>query len=70
MALTHRGMVPDREEHARKYHFFRKLIVETHTSENEPNYLTLAQVQFPLQDANNDACHRGADPYGGYGAPT
>ncbi|PPS08226.1 hypothetical protein GOBAR_AA12433 [Gossypium barbadense] len=31
------------------------MILGTHTSENEPNYLMLAQVQLPLQDSENDA---------------
>jgi histone-binding protein RBBP4 len=31
------------------------MILGTHTSDNEPNYLMLAQVQLPLEDAENDA---------------
>ena len=31
------------------------MILGTHTSDNEPNYLMLAQVQLPLEDAEYDA---------------
>jgi histone-binding protein RBBP4 len=46
------------------------MILGTHTSENEPNYLMLAQVQLPLDDAENDARHYDDDrsDFGGFGA--
>ena len=47
--------LPDREEPPGKDYSVQKLILGTHTSENEPNYLMLAQVQLPLEDAENDA---------------
>ncbi|KAL0348271.1 UNVERIFIED_CONTAM: WD-40 repeat-containing protein MSI1 [Sesamum angustifolium] len=45
------------------------MILGTHTSENEPNYLMLAQVQLPLEDAENDARHYDDDrsEFGGFG---
>ncbi|KAJ0614775.1 putative histone-binding protein RBBP4 [Helianthus annuus] len=45
----------DRDEPAEKDYSVQKLILGTHTSENEPNYLMLAQVQLPLEDAEYDA---------------
>ncbi|CAH1450607.1 unnamed protein product [Lactuca virosa] len=39
---------PDHEKHARKNYSLQKLILGTETSENEPNYLTLAQVHFSI----------------------
>ncbi|EMS68082.1 WD-40 repeat-containing protein MSI1 [Triticum urartu] len=33
------------------------MVLGTHTSDNEPNYLMLAQVQLPLDDAEADARH-------------
>lgn len=47
--------LPDREEPPGKDYSVQKMILGTHTSENEPNYLMLAQVQLPLEDAENDA---------------
>ncbi|KAH7858793.1 hypothetical protein Vadar_028125 [Vaccinium darrowii] len=46
--------LPDRDEPPRKDYSVQKMILGTHTSENEPNYLMLAQVQLPLEDAEND----------------
>ncbi|KAF2324360.1 hypothetical protein GH714_012852 [Hevea brasiliensis] len=48
------------------------MILGTQTSENEPNYLMLAQVQLPLDDAENDARHYDDDrsDFGGFGAAT
>lgn len=43
------------DEPAGKDYSSQRLIVGTHTSENEPNYLMLAQVQLPLEDSENDA---------------
>ncbi|KAF8408773.1 hypothetical protein HHK36_004842 [Tetracentron sinense] len=45
----------EREEPPGKDYSVQKMILGTHTSENEPNYLMLAQVQLPLEDAENDA---------------
>nr|CAN72267.1 hypothetical protein VITISV_017853 [Vitis vinifera] len=47
----------------------QKMILGTHTSENEPNYLMLAQVQLPLEDAENDARQYDDDRFdvGGFG---
>jgi hypothetical protein len=43
------------EEPAGKDYSLQRLIVGMHTSENEPTYLMLAQVQMPLEDSKNDA---------------
>ncbi|KAL0422319.1 UNVERIFIED_CONTAM: WD-40 repeat-containing protein MSI1 [Sesamum latifolium] len=61
--------LPDREEPPGKDYSVQKMILGTHTSENEPNYLMLAQVQLPLQDAENDARHYDDDrsEFGGFG---
>jgi hypothetical protein len=34
----------------------QRLIVGTHTNDNKPNYLMIAQVQLLLQDFENNAC--------------
>jgi histone-binding protein RBBP4 len=47
--------LPVREEPAGKDYSLQRLVVGTHTSENEPNYLMLAQVQLPFEDSENDA---------------
>ncbi|KAJ6401602.1 hypothetical protein OIU84_016910 [Salix udensis] len=62
--------LPDREEPPGKDYSVQKMILGTHTSENEPNYLMLAQVQLPLDDAENDARHYDDDhsDFGGFGA--
>ncbi|CAM6120462.1 unnamed protein product [Calypogeia fissa] len=49
--------LPDRQEPASKDYSVQKLILGTHTSDNEPNYLMLAEVQLPLADSENDARH-------------
>lgn len=49
--------LPDREEQPGKDYAVQKLILGTHTSENEPNYLMLAQVKLPSEDPENDAGH-------------
>ncbi|KAM7470400.1 hypothetical protein LguiA_008583 [Lonicera macranthoides] len=61
--------LPDREEPPEKDYSVQKMILGTHTSENEPNYLMLAQVQLPLEDAENDARHYDDDrsDFGGFG---
>ncbi|KAG6748859.1 hypothetical protein POTOM_048796 [Populus tomentosa] len=45
--------LPDREEPPGKDYSVQKMILGTHTSENEPNYLMLAQVQI-IQQINHD----------------
>ena len=47
--------LPDCEEPPRKDYFVQKMILGTRTYDNDPNYLTLAQVKLPLEDAENDA---------------
>lgn len=47
--------LPEREEPSGKDYALQKVIIGTHTSENERNYLMLAQVQIPLEDSENDA---------------
>lgn len=61
--------LPDRQEPPGKDYSLQKLILGTHTSENEPNYLMLAQVQLPLDDSENDARHYEDDrpEVGGFG---
>ncbi|KAM7274515.1 hypothetical protein ACFE04_016381 [Oxalis oulophora] len=62
--------LPDREEPPGKDYSVQKLILGTHTSENEPNYLMLAQVQLPLDDSENDARVYDGDhsDFGGFGS--
>ncbi|KAF0892935.1 hypothetical protein E2562_020054 [Oryza meyeriana var. granulata] len=62
--------LPDSAEPARKDHSVQKMVLGTHTSDNEPNYLMLAQVQLPLDDAEADARHYDDDhaEIGGFGA--
>jgi histone-binding protein RBBP4 len=59
--------LPDRIEPSGKDHSVQKMILGTHTSDNERNYLMLAQVQLPLplDDAEADANHANK---GGFGA--
>ncbi|KAM7474650.1 hypothetical protein LguiB_021893 [Lonicera macranthoides] len=61
--------LPDREEPPGKDYSVQKMILGTHTSKNEPNYLMLAHVQLPLEDAENDARHYDDDrsDVGGFG---
>ncbi|KAK6121301.1 hypothetical protein DH2020_044952 [Rehmannia glutinosa] len=61
--------LPDREEPPGKDYSVQKMILGTHTSEDEPNYLMLAQVQLPLVDAENDARQYDDDrsEFGGFG---
>lgn len=47
--------LPDRDEPAGKDYSVQKMVLGTHTSDNEPNYLMLAQVQLPVEDAEGDA---------------
>ncbi|THG15066.1 hypothetical protein TEA_019366 [Camellia sinensis var. sinensis] len=61
--------LPEREEPPGKDYSVQKMILGTYTSENEPNYHMLAQVQLPLKDAENDARHYDDDrsDFGGFG---
>ena len=61
--------LPHRKEPPGKDYSVQKMILGTHTSENEPNYLMLAQVQLPLEDAENDARNYDDDraDLGGFG---
>ena len=47
--------LPDRKEPPGKDYSVQKLILGTHTSDNEPNYLMLAEVHLPLEDSEYDA---------------
>mmetsp|Transcript_7591 Transcript_7591/g.19319 ORF Transcript_7591/g.19319 Transcript_7591/m.19319 type:complete len:424 (-) Transcript_7591:119-1390(-) len=47
--------LPDRVEPPGKDYSVQKLILGTHTSENEQNYLMIAEVQLPLEDIEIDA---------------
>ncbi|KAK1304464.1 Histone-binding protein MSI1 [Acorus calamus] len=49
--------LPDREELPGRDSSVQKLILGTHTSENEPNYLMLAQVHLPVDDYEKDVRH-------------
>ncbi|CAH9081735.1 unnamed protein product [Cuscuta epithymum] len=49
--------LPDREEPAGEDYSVQKMILGTHTSDDEPNYLMLAQIQLPLEDAEIDDRH-------------
>eukprot|EP00252_Welwitschia_mirabilis_P020121 TRINITY_DN4858_c0_g1_i1.p1 TRINITY_DN4858_c0_g1~~TRINITY_DN4858_c0_g1_i1.p1 ORF type:complete len:422 (-),score=96.52 TRINITY_DN4858_c0_g1_i1:169-1434(-) len=49
--------LPDRDEPPGKDYSLQKMILGTHTSDNEPNYLMLAHVHLPLLDSENDARH-------------
>ncbi|KAJ7552088.1 hypothetical protein O6H91_06G041400 [Diphasiastrum complanatum] len=45
----------ERQEPPGKDYSVQKLILGTHTSDDEPNYLMLAEVQLPLEDVETDA---------------
>lgn len=47
--------MPDRNEPEGKDYSVQELILGTHTSENEPNYLMRCEVQLPLEDTELDA---------------
>ena len=47
--------LPERVEHPDSECSTQKLILGTHTSENEQNHLMIAEVQLPLEDATVDA---------------
>jgi len=50
----------------------QKMILGTHTSENEPNYLMIAQVQLPLDDTESEARQYDDErsEFGGFGCAT
>ncbi|KAJ7559142.1 hypothetical protein O6H91_04G072200 [Diphasiastrum complanatum] len=62
--------LPERQEPPGKDYSVQKLILGTHTSDNEPNFLMLAEVQLPLEDAEADGrtYHDGGGETGGYGS--
>jgi len=47
--------LPDRTEPEGKDYSTQQLLIGTHTSENEPNYLMRCEVQLPLEDTELDA---------------
>eukprot|EP00244_Chara_vulgaris_P013900 TRINITY_DN8322_c0_g1_i1.p1 TRINITY_DN8322_c0_g1~~TRINITY_DN8322_c0_g1_i1.p1 ORF type:complete len:110 (-),score=21.18 TRINITY_DN8322_c0_g1_i1:2-331(-) len=47
--------LPDKQEPTGKEYSVQRLVLGTHTSENEQNYLMLAEVQLPLEDTETDA---------------
>ena len=61
--------LPNRDEPGGKDYSLQRLIVGTHTSDNEPNYLMIAQVQLPLEDSENNARQYDDErgEYGGFG---
>ncbi|CAF1892259.1 unnamed protein product [Brassica oleracea var. botrytis] len=59
--------LPDREEPSGKDYSVQKMILGTHTHVNESNYLMLAQVQLPLDDAEYDDERA---EFGGFGSAT
>ncbi|KAJ7515227.1 hypothetical protein O6H91_22G006300 [Diphasiastrum complanatum] len=46
--------LPERQEPPKKGYFVQKLILGTHTSDDESNYLMLAEVQLSLEDVETD----------------
>ena len=44
--------LPERDEPAGSDFSLQKMILGTHTSDDEPNYLMIAQVQLPLDDTD------------------
>ena len=65
-------MTSDRQEPAGKDYSVQRLLLGTHTSDNEQNYVMLAECQLPLEDSDVDArCYddtAGRSDVGGYGA--
>eukprot|EP00899_Mesostigma_viride_P008660 jgi/Mesvir1/17796/Mv12901-RA.1 len=47
--------LPEKNEAEGKHYSVQKLILGTHTSDNEQNYLMIAEVQLPLEDTETDA---------------
>jgi len=46
--------LPDRHQSSTADYSLQKMIVGTHTSEEEPNYLMIAEVQIPLQNSDDN----------------
>ncbi|CAH8358773.1 unnamed protein product [Eruca vesicaria subsp. sativa] len=61
--------LPGREELPGQNHSVQKMILGTHTSDNEPNYLMIAQVQLPVDDTESEARQYDddRDEFGGFG---
>jgi histone-binding protein RBBP4 len=47
--------LPEHEDPHGKYYFVQNMILGTHNSNNEIDYLMLSQVQILLEDAENDS---------------
>jgi hypothetical protein len=62
--------VQDRSEPQNKDYSVQRLLLGTHTSEGEQNYLMRAQVQLPLEDTETDARQYDEErgEMGGFGA--
>ena len=62
--------VQERTEPPGKDYSVQQLILGTHTSENEPNYLMIAEAQLPLGDTEIDERHYDEETQeaGGYGS--
>ncbi|RRT68441.1 hypothetical protein BHE74_00031952 [Ensete ventricosum] len=63
--------LPGREEPAGKDYSVQRMILGTHTSDDEPNYLMLAEVRLPVEDAEYDArqFHGERGEAGSFGGP-
>jgi len=62
--------LPSRVESADQEYSAQKLLLGTHTSENEQNYLMLAEVRLPLEDSEMDVRQYDDDrsEVGGFGS--
>lgn len=62
--------LPSREEPPGKDYSVQKMILGTHTSEDEPNYLMIALVQLPVENSENGARHYDDErsDFGGFGS--
>lgn len=60
---------PDLEKVEGKDYSLQRLLLGTHTSDNEPNFLQIASIQLPNEDTDIDASKFDEDrgEYGGYG---
>ncbi|KAL0735067.1 hypothetical protein Bca4012_011277 [Brassica carinata] len=61
--------LPERDEPSGKDYSVQKMILGTHTSDNEANYLMIAQAQLPLNDTESEARQYDDDrsEFGGFG---
>ncbi|CAN7067254.1 unnamed protein product [Brassica rapa subsp. trilocularis] len=61
--------LPSRDEPPGQNYSVQKMLLGTHTSDNEPNYLMIAQVQLPLEDTESEARQYDDDrsEFGGFG---